>query len=70
VSDVQTLRQLVAVLRRSPQERDEAACAERCLEVLCDPERAGSVRMGEHEEAGIEAERRRWESLRDSPRPT
>jgi hypothetical protein len=54
-------RRVIAALRLSPQERDEAKCAERCLEALCDPERAGAVRMGEHEEAAIEAERRRWE---------
>lgn len=54
-------RRVIAALRLSPQERDEAECAERCLEALCDPERAGAVQMGEHEEAAIEAERRRWE---------
>jgi hypothetical protein len=54
------VRRLIAALRVSPQECDEAECAERCLEALCDAERAGAVRMGEHEEAAIEAERRRW----------
>jgi hypothetical protein len=57
-------RRVIAALRVSPQERDEAECAERCLEALCDSERAGTVRMGEHEEAAIEAERRRWEGAR------
>ena len=46
--------------RISPEER-HAECAERCLEVLCDHERASSLRMAEHEEAAIEAVRRRWE---------
>jgi hypothetical protein len=64
VSSVWSPRRVIAALRLSPQERDEAQCAERCLEALCDPERAGAVRMGEHEEAAIEAERRRWESAR------
>ena len=54
------LRRLIAALRVSPEER-HAECAERCLEVLCDPERASAVRLGEHEEAAIEAVRRRWE---------
>ena len=47
----------------SPEER-HAECAERCLEVLCDPERASAARLGEHEEAAIEADRRRWEPRR------
>ena len=64
MSSVWSLRRIIAALRLSPQERDEAHCAERCLEALCDPQRAGAVRMGEHEEAAIEAERRRWESAR------
>jgi hypothetical protein len=54
------LRRLIAALRIPPEER-QADCAERCLEVLCDPERAPAARLGEHEEAVIEAERRRWE---------
>ena len=54
-------RRLIAALRISPEER-QAECAERCQELLCDPERARGVRLGEHEEAIIEAERRRWES--------
>ena len=53
------LSRLIAALRISPEER-QADCAERCLEVLCDAERA-PVGMGEHEEAAIEAQRRRWE---------
>ena len=55
------LRRLIAALRISPEER-HAECAERCLEVLCDPERAPGAKLGEHEEAAIEAQRRRWES--------
>jgi hypothetical protein len=55
------LRRLIAALRRSVEE-PEPECAESCLELLCDAERAPSVRLGEHEEAVIEAERRRWES--------
>ena len=45
----------------SPPRSAEPTCAERCLEVLCDPERAPAARLGEHEEAAIEAARRRWE---------
>jgi hypothetical protein len=52
-------------LRATPDEGDRA---ERCLEALCDSERAGAVRLGEHEEAAIEAERRRWENLHETPR--
>ena len=33
-------------IRISPEER-QAECAERCLEVLCDPERAPAARLGE-----------------------
>jgi hypothetical protein len=55
------LRRLIAALRISPEDR-QADCAERCLEALCDSERAPAVRLGEHEEAAIEAQRRRWES--------
>ena len=54
------LRRLMDAIRISPEER-EAECAERCLEVLCDPERASAARLGEHEQAAIEAARRRWE---------
>jgi hypothetical protein len=59
------LGRLLAALRPPP---DDGESAERCLEALCDPERAGSVRLGEHEEAAIEAERRRWES-QHQPQP-
>ena len=48
------LRRLIAAIRISPEER-QAECAERCLELLCDPERASAARLGEHEEAAIEA---------------
>jgi hypothetical protein len=57
---MRTLRDLVAALRLSPEER-QAQRAERCLESLCDPERARALALGEHEEAAIEAERRRWD---------
>ena len=54
------LRRLLDAIRISPEER-QAECAERCMEVLCDHERAPAARLGEHEEAAIEASRRRWE---------
>jgi hypothetical protein len=57
---VALLKRLVAAIRVSPEER-RAECAERCLELLCDSERAPAARLGEHEEAAIEASRRRWE---------
>jgi hypothetical protein len=60
------LGRLLAALRATPD--DDVESAERCLEALCDSERAGTVRMGEHEEAAIEAERRRWESFHETPR--
>jgi hypothetical protein len=59
---VALLRRIVAAIRISPEER-QAECAERCLEVLCDAERAPAARLGEHEEAAIEATRRRWDNL-------
>jgi hypothetical protein len=59
------LRRLLEALRPTP---DEGACAESCLEALCDSERAGALGLGEHEEAAIEAERRRWEGLHETPR--
>jgi hypothetical protein len=62
---MRSLRRLIDALRATP---DEGDCAERCLEALCDSERAGAVRLGEHEEAAIEAERRRWESFHETPR--
>jgi hypothetical protein len=58
---VGALKRMLAAIRVSPEER-HAECAERCLELLCDPERAPAARLGEHEEAAIEAERRRWET--------
>jgi hypothetical protein len=57
---VALLRRLLAAIRISPEER-QADCAERCFELLCDPERASGARLGEPEEAVIEASRRRWE---------
>jgi hypothetical protein len=62
------LRRLIEALRISPEER-HAECAERCMELLCDAERAPAAKLGEHEEAAIEAERRRWESQRPQPQP-
>jgi hypothetical protein len=63
------LRRLMDAIRISPEER-RAECAERCLEVLCDPERASAARLGEHEEAAIEAARRRWEGRPPPASPT
>ena len=63
------LSRLLAALRISPEER-QAECAERCLEVLCDPERAPAARLGEHEEEAIEAARRRWEGRPPPVSPT
>ena len=57
---VALLSRIYAALRISPEER-QADCAERCFELLCDPERASGARLGEPEEAAIEASRRRWE---------
>jgi hypothetical protein len=62
------LRRLIEALRISPEER-HAECAERCMELLCDAERAPAAKLGEHEEAAIEAERRRWETQRLEPQP-
>jgi hypothetical protein len=62
------LRRLIEALRISPEER-HAECAERCMELLCDAERAPAAKLGEHEEAAIEAERRRWETQRPEPQP-
>ena len=59
-------RRLIDALRMTPEER-QSDCAERCLELLCDAERAPGARLGEPEEAAIEAERRRWESLHETP---
>jgi len=64
---VALLRRIVDAIRIPPEER-QAECAERCLEVLCDHERAPAARLGEHEEAAIEASRRRWEHQPPVPR--
>jgi hypothetical protein len=56
---MKSLRAWLAELRMSPEERRET-CADRCLEVLYDPERAPAAHLGEPEEAVLEAERRRW----------
>ena len=62
-------RRLIDALRTTPEEREQAECAEHCLEVLCDSERAPAARLGEHEEWAIEAERRRWEHQRTLSQP-
>ena len=54
-----TLRELLADLRLSPEERSDVR-AEECMEALFDPARCACVRLGEREEAELEAERRRW----------
>jgi hypothetical protein len=54
-----TLRELLAELRLSPEERAEA-CAEECIEALHDPVRCAAVHLGEREQAELEAQRRRW----------
>jgi hypothetical protein len=54
-----TLRAWLRHLGMTPEERRDA-CAERCLEILYDAERGPAAQLGEPEEAGIEAARRRW----------
>jgi len=54
-----TLRELIAHLRLTPEEARDAR-AEHCIEALFDAERCECHNLGEREEAGIEAERRRW----------
>jgi hypothetical protein len=54
-----SLRALLAQLRLTPDER-VGARAEECMEALFDPGRCSCVRLGEREEAAVEAERRRW----------
>jgi hypothetical protein len=58
------LSRWLAKLRRAPEE-SEPESAEHCLELLCDAQRAPTTALGEHEQAVIEAERRRWESGRE-----
>jgi hypothetical protein len=59
------VRELLAALRLSPEERRDQ-CAEQCLESLYDVQRASALAdLGEHEEAAIDAQRRRWESHRE-----
>lgn len=53
------LRELIASLRLTPEER-EYARAEECIESLFDPARCACGSLGEREEAELEAERRRW----------
>jgi hypothetical protein len=60
-----TLRELIAELRLTPEERDHAR-AEECMETLFDCARCSCGDLGEREEAEIEAERRRWASPQPS----
>ena len=60
-----TLRELIAELRLTPEERLDAR-AEECMESLFDPARCACVRLGEREEAAVEAERRRWDHAASS----
>ena len=53
------LRDLLAPLRLTPEEREHAR-AEECIESLFDPARCACRSFGEREEAELEAERRRW----------
>jgi hypothetical protein len=55
-----TLRELLSDLRLSPEEATEARTGE-CMEALFDQERCACHHLGEHEEAEIEPERRRWD---------
>jgi hypothetical protein len=54
-----SLRELIGELRLTPEERVDAR-AEECMEALFDPARCSCSRLGEREEAAVEAERRRW----------
>jgi hypothetical protein len=60
-----SLRELIAELRLTPEERLDAR-AEECMEALFDPARCSCVRLGEREEAAVEAERRRWDHAQPS----
>src|SRR3954466_10830655 len=60
-----TLRDLVARLRLTPDEARDVH-AEECMESLFDRERCGCADLGEREEAGVEAERRRWSHVAPS----
>jgi hypothetical protein len=60
-----SLRELIAELRLSPEERLDAR-AEECMEALFDPARCSCSRLGEREEAAVEAERRRREHAQPS----
>ena len=53
------LRELIARLRLTPDEA-RGVHTEECLEALFDRERCAYADLGEHEEAELEAERRRW----------
>jgi hypothetical protein len=60
-----SLRELIGELRLTPEERADAR-AEECMEALFDPVRCSCSRLGEREEAAVEAERRRWDHARPS----
>jgi hypothetical protein len=60
-----SLRELIAELHLSPEERLDAR-AEECMEALFDPARCSCVRLGEREEAAVEAERWRWDHAQPS----
>lgn len=60
-----TLRALVARLRLTPEEAQDAR-AEQCMEALFDAERCECHDLGVREEAEIEAERRRWTTPQSS----
>ena len=60
-----TLRELLAGLRFTPEEAQDAR-AEHCMEALFDAERCECHAMGEREEAELEAERRRWAHAQSS----
>lgn len=53
------LRELLDALR-VPADDDPHAHAGECMEALFDQERCECRNLGEHEEAQVEAERRRW----------
>jgi|tagenome__1003787_1003787.scaffolds.fasta_scaffold18316041_1 hypothetical protein len=58
-----TLRELLAEIRRSPDDEAADARAGQCAEALFDQERCACHDLGEREEAALEAERRRWDHV-------
>jgi hypothetical protein len=53
------LRELLDTLRRPPQDTADLR-TEQCLESLFDSGRCACGELGEREQVGLEAERRRW----------